>query len=114
MSARKFLTLEQVAEQLAVEYQLVYRLVRSGSLPAMKVGRIYRVDEKHLEAFIERQTSGSDLGFRCGSCGKHFNSLLSQRGRCPKTDLPICADCWSRKGVRSCAESKTSRDSSSL
>ena len=50
-----FLTLEEAAERLGVEYKTVYRLVRSGDIPAGKVGRIYRIRDEDLEGYFERQ-----------------------------------------------------------
>ena len=51
---RQFLSLEEVAELLSVNYQLVYRLVRAGELPAVRLGRVYRVDRNDLDDFLER------------------------------------------------------------
>jgi excisionase family DNA binding protein len=52
----RFLTLEDVAAYLNVSVPQVYALVRSGELPAIKIGGrgIWRVDKKKLEAYIER------------------------------------------------------------
>jgi len=97
-----FWSLEEVAEMLGVNYQLVYRQVKEGKLPALRVGRIYRVKKADLDAYMELNTTGATGGFDCGACGKHYQSSLSARGRCPQTDLPICLDCWDRKGIRSC------------
>jgi len=42
------LTVAQVAARLAVSQKSVYRLVRSGALPATRVGRAIRIDEGDL------------------------------------------------------------------
>lgn len=99
---RAFLTLEEVAEELSVNYQLIYRLVRAGSLPAVRLGRIYRVRRADLDAYLANQTVGGDGGFNCGACGTYYSSGLSKRGTCEKTGKPICLVCWDRKGIRSC------------
>lgn len=39
----KFLTVAEVAEAMRVSKMTVYRLVQSGNLPAVRVGRSYRV-----------------------------------------------------------------------
>ena len=101
-SDRPFLSLEEVAEHLGVTYQLIYRLVRSGELPAVRVGRVYRVRREDLDGYLQRNATGADGGFTCGACGKTFHSKLSQKGTCPDTGLPICIDCWDRKGIRTC------------
>ena len=53
MNAR-FLQLEDVAEELAVSQSQVYHMVRSGELPAIKVGGRgqWRVERAKLEAYI--------------------------------------------------------------
>ncbi len=54
--APRFLTLEDVATFLNVSVQQVYSLVRSGSLPAIKIGGrgVWRVDRNQLDAYVER------------------------------------------------------------
>lgn len=54
--AARFLTLEDVCEQLAIEKPQAYSLVRSGELRAIKLGGRgqWRVEVSELEAFIER------------------------------------------------------------
>lgn len=49
------LTAEEVAEILRVSTMTVYRLIRSGELPAVRVGRSYRVREADLDEYLERQ-----------------------------------------------------------
>ncbi|MGH2735345.1 MAG: helix-turn-helix domain-containing protein [Actinomycetota bacterium] len=55
MEAR-LLTLEDVATYLNVSSAQVYALVRSGELPAVKIGGrgVWRVDRVQLDAYIER------------------------------------------------------------
>jgi excisionase family DNA binding protein len=52
----RFYTLEDVATILNVRVAQVYALVRSGELPAVKLGGrgVWRVDRLQLEAYIER------------------------------------------------------------
>ena len=52
----RFLPLADVAEVLGVSASQVYALVRSGELPAIKIGGRgqWRVEEKELEAYIQR------------------------------------------------------------
>ena len=49
MPAENYMSLEEVAEFLGVTYQLIYRLVRSGELPAARLGKLYRVARADLE-----------------------------------------------------------------
>jgi excisionase family DNA binding protein len=52
----RFYTLEDVATILNVRVAQVYALVRSGDLPAVKLGGrgVWRVDRTQLEQYIER------------------------------------------------------------
>ena len=54
--APRFLTLDDVATYLNVSVPQVYALVRSGELPAIKIGGrgVWRVDFKQLEAYVDR------------------------------------------------------------
>ena len=54
----RFLTLEDVATYLNVSVAQAYALVRSGELPAIKIGGrgVWRVDKGELEAYVDRLT----------------------------------------------------------
>ncbi|MBW3620136.1 MAG: helix-turn-helix domain-containing protein [Actinobacteria bacterium] len=49
------LTAAEVAEQLRVSTMTIYRLIRSGELPAVRVGRNYRVRAGDLDAYLDGQ-----------------------------------------------------------
>lgn len=51
----RFLTLDAVAEELAISRSQAYALVRNGSLPGMKVGGRgqWRVERNRLEQWID-------------------------------------------------------------
>jgi excisionase family DNA binding protein len=48
----RFLTLADVATELAISVHQAYALVRSGELPAIKIGGHWRVETAALEGFI--------------------------------------------------------------
>lgn len=96
-------SLEEVAEMLGVTYQLIYRLVRSGEIPAARLGKLYRVSKHDLERYLE-QSKTAAAGVDCASCGKHYRSRLSTQHACAACGAPICNDCWLRRSVRKCAE----------
>lgn len=55
----RFLTVAEVAEIMRVSRMTVYRLVHSGEMPAVRVGRSFRVPQDALDrylatAYIER------------------------------------------------------------
>ena len=110
-----YLTLEEAADRLGVEYKTIYRLVRQGELAAGRVGRLYRIREDDLEAYFERQkrlvesrsrrdgamgTATATIGFECAACGQRMLSELSVGGLCVDTGRPICQACWSVRKVR--------------
>lgn len=99
---KKFMTLEDVADLLGVNYQLIYRLVRSGALPAIKLGRIYRVTREDLNTYLQNQKTAS-AGAICEACGTGYRSAESVKQACEECGAPICFDCWQRAGVRLCS-----------
>lgn len=52
MNDQRDLTLNEVADRVGVHYQTVYRWVRSGHLPAVKIGASYVVRGHDLDTFI--------------------------------------------------------------
>ena len=48
----RFLTVAEVAAILRVSKMTVYRLVHSGEMPAVKVGRSYRVPEQVVDDYL--------------------------------------------------------------
>ena len=50
----KFLTVAEVAAQMRVSKMTVYRLVHSGELEAIRVGRSFRVPEHVVEAYLSK------------------------------------------------------------
>lgn len=54
MSAR-FVTVAEVARQLRVSNMTVYRLVKSGQLPAVRVGRGYRIREDDVRRYLDQR-----------------------------------------------------------
>jgi excisionase family DNA binding protein len=49
----RLFTVAEVAEVMRVSNMTVYRLIRSGELPALRVGKGYRIFESDLERFLE-------------------------------------------------------------
>lgn len=47
------LTVSEVAADLRVSNMTVYRLIRGGQLPALRVGRNYRIRQADLEAYLQ-------------------------------------------------------------
>ena len=54
ISEAKFLTVAEVARVMRVSKMTVYRLVHSGELPAVRVGRSFRVPEDAVNEYLRR------------------------------------------------------------
>jgi excisionase family DNA binding protein len=65
---KQLLTLHEVAEILDVTYQRAAEMARDQLLPAVRLGRQVRVNNKQLQEFIER--NGKPLGARWGKKAK--------------------------------------------
>ncbi len=102
---KEFLSLEEVADMMGVTYQLIYRLVRAGDLPAVRLGKLYRVSNKDLRAYLEKSKSTAAGGV-CDVCGEHYASSLSLKHTCTEDGCEklICNDCWTRRKVRFCKD----------
>ena len=109
----KLLTIDEVAEFLGLEYKSVYRLVRSGELPAARIGRLYRLNKADVLAYVERQkqvvqaeakgkTHFAQKEIRCGSCGERIVSELGIAGRCDVCQAALCSECFGIKKLSLC------------
>ncbi|MEV7297320.1 helix-turn-helix domain-containing protein [Streptomyces microflavus] len=54
----RFLTVAEVASVMRVSKMTVYRLVHSGHLPAIRVGRSFRVPEQAVHAYLRESFVG--------------------------------------------------------
>ncbi len=52
ISEVKFLTVAEVAALMRVSKMTVYRLVHNGDLPAVRVGRSFRVSEHDVDEYL--------------------------------------------------------------
>jgi excisionase family DNA binding protein len=58
---QRLLTVREVADAMRVSTMTVYRLIRSGSLSAIRVGKHFRIRTRDLEGYLEAQsTRGGD------------------------------------------------------
>jgi len=53
LSEVRFLTVAEVAAVMRVSKMTVYRLVHGGTLPAVRVGRSFRVPEQAVHDYLE-------------------------------------------------------------
>ena len=50
-------TVAEVAEHMRVSNMTVYRLIKSGELPAIRVGKNYRIRGQELAAYLDASTT---------------------------------------------------------
>ena len=53
-SESTFLTVAEVAARMRVSKMTVYRLVHGGELPAVRVGRSFRVQESDVDEYLRK------------------------------------------------------------
>jgi excisionase family DNA binding protein len=58
--SNKLLTVNEVANILRVSNMTVYRLVKSGQIPAIRVGKNYRIKENDVNDYLSRGTQAQE------------------------------------------------------
>ena len=102
---KNYYSLEEVADMLGVNYQLIYRLVRSGEIPAIQLGRVYRVQKDDLQDYLESCKNRKNTPeIICDGCGAKYASKQSFPGVCEECGTPLCVDCWTRNERRRCGK----------
>ena len=59
MIDESFLTTEEVLDYLQVNLRTVYRLIKGGKIPAVRVGRQWRFRKSDIDAWLESQQAGA-------------------------------------------------------
>jgi excisionase family DNA binding protein len=59
MSDENFLTTEEVLDYLQVNLRTVYRLIKAGKIPAVRVGRQWRFRKRDIDAWLESSRPAS-------------------------------------------------------
>ena len=86
--ANKILTVSELAEHLNVHRITIYRLLKNGSLPGFKIGRVWRFDLNEITAWM---ASGKSAGARIASEG-----IEQTEGHAPHAGPPKAAPAQSR------------------
>jgi excisionase family DNA binding protein len=73
-----FLTTEEVLEYLQVNLRTVYRLIKAGKIPAVRVGRQWRFRKADIDLWLEGQQTASRSGAASG--GEHDPAAPADRG----------------------------------
>lgn len=56
----RFMTVSEVAEVMRVSKMTVYRLIHAGELPAIRVGKSFRVPQGAVSALIDASWASDD------------------------------------------------------
>lgn len=70
-----FLTTEEVLDYLQVNLRTVYRLIKAGKIPAVRVGRQWRFRRRDLDAWLEAQRT------RTGKAARQARTEANGRAR---------------------------------
>lgn len=57
----RYLTVNEVADEMRISRMTVYRLLHSGELPGVRVGRSFRVPEDALAAYLRSSANAALL-----------------------------------------------------
>jgi excisionase family DNA binding protein len=56
----KLLTITEVAERLRLTSQTIYKMIKRGTLPAIRVGSQWRIPVEKIEQWLESQGAKSE------------------------------------------------------
>ena len=104
-----FLTTEEVLEYLQVNLRTVYRLIKAGKIPAVRVGRQWRFRKRDIDAWLDSQRPRG--GARAGAAAPApARPAPAPRARASSssTTRRASAICWRRRW-RSPSTTSTSR-----
>jgi excisionase family DNA binding protein len=60
--AGQVMTVDQLADYLQLNRLTVYRYIREGKIPAVKIGKLYRVLKADVDAFLESRKVAAPAG----------------------------------------------------
>src|SRR3981081_3290255 len=86
-----FLTTEEVLEYLQVNLRTVYRLIKAGKIPAVRVGRQWRVRKRDIDAWLARRRP------RAGGARPPRRPATRVRASWSLTTRRASATCWRKR-----------------
>jgi excisionase family DNA binding protein len=60
MTEAQLLTVEQVASEFQLTSQTIRNWIKAGTLPALRIGHVYRVKRDHVDALLDRANADSE------------------------------------------------------
>jgi excisionase family DNA binding protein len=73
-----FLTTEEILEYLQVNLRTVYRLIKAGKIPAVRVGRQWRFRKRDIDAWLDTQRPHGERAAAAAPADKPQNSRDSR------------------------------------
>lgn len=87
-SPGEILTVAQVAEYLQLNRLTVYRYIRDGKIPAVRLGRLFRITREDVKAFLDSQKVGRSAGRDRPARASASRSPWTGRPKEPQTEQP--------------------------
>jgi excisionase family DNA binding protein len=81
MMDESFLTTEEVLEYLQVNLRTVYRLIKAGKIPAVRVGRQWRFRKRDIDAWLETQRPRGARGTQPSPAPRQSSTASGARPR---------------------------------
>ena len=79
-----FLTTEEVLEYLQVNLRTVYRLIKAGKIPAVRVGRQWRFRKRDIDVWLDSQRPRGGAGRASAAGGQPSASVARQAAERPR------------------------------
>ena len=101
------MTSQELASYLNVSERTIYEWVQRDTVPAFKLGAAWRFRRDEIDAWLETQRSGPQVGGmtgQCSVCSSKFTNDLLSAGGCAFPDCanPICQTCWGTLNRKYC------------
>lgn len=121
MPDSQYMKIAEAARFLGVTQRWVYRRVLSGELPASKVGGLYFINRKDLQALLDAGRVTPEINpekrgenvkrLKCGFCYRLLQDESEIGGTCEKEGCAeiICVDCW-KLNIHACAQHSPNRE----
>ena len=72
----KYYSPEELSRKFKLSLSSIYKLVRSGEIPSIRLGKVYRIPESDLKSALAKQKSGLRVTARIPEAVRHFLALL--------------------------------------
>lgn len=77
----ELMTVDELAQYLSITPDTVYRKVKTGEIPSIRVGRLLRFPKKTIENWLEQKTI-HPVGVKAEDETEAINLLLNSAGVC--------------------------------